>query len=244
MTDVTALTSVLSLMGPNARTLLGRVGAPETLDALGPERLRFATTREIDLGHARVRAARMSYVGGPGYELYVPVEMARHVYLALHAASEGLGLDGLGLVNAGYYALDAMRIEAGRRAWGAELGPDETPLEAGTMFAVKLAKREDFIGKPALMRAAPEPLRKKLVTVVVDDAERWLWGGETLLVDDEPVGELAAAGWSAVAGRCVGLGYLCGAPSAQPHAGTLLQLDLWGAAVEASAWDRWSPAQA
>jgi 4-methylaminobutanoate oxidase (formaldehyde-forming) len=36
-------------------------------------------TREIDLGLARVRAARMSYVGGPGFELYVPVEMARHV---------------------------------------------------------------------------------------------------------------------------------------------------------------------
>jgi glycine cleavage system aminomethyltransferase T len=34
----------------------------------------------IDLGFARVRAARMSYVGGPGFELYVPVEMARHVY--------------------------------------------------------------------------------------------------------------------------------------------------------------------
>ena len=68
----------------------------------------------------------MSYVGGPGFELYVPIEMARHVYLALHEAGADLGLR-----DAGYYALDALRIEAGRRAWGAELGPDETPFEAG-----------------------------------------------------------------------------------------------------------------
>ncbi|MEO8835818.1 MAG: FAD-dependent oxidoreductase, partial [Caldimonas sp.] len=71
-TDVTGLTAVLSLMGPNARALLGRVGAPGTFEALGPERIAFATTADIDVGHARVRVARMSYVGGPGYELYVP----------------------------------------------------------------------------------------------------------------------------------------------------------------------------
>src|SRR5664279_175462 len=44
LVDVTAMTAVLSLMGPNARTLLGSVGAPDTFAALGPERLRFATT--------------------------------------------------------------------------------------------------------------------------------------------------------------------------------------------------------
>ena len=53
----------------------------------------------------------MSYVGGPGWELYVPIEMARHVYLALHEAGSELGLR-----DAGYFAIDALRIEAGRRA--------------------------------------------------------------------------------------------------------------------------------
>ena len=114
LTDVSAMISVLSVMGPKARELLARVSP----DDLSPEGLKFSHTREIDLGHARVRAARMSYVGGPGYELYVPVEMARHVYLALTEAGADLGLR-----DAGYYALDALRIEAGRRAWGAELGP-------------------------------------------------------------------------------------------------------------------------
>ena len=241
LVDASGMTSVLSLMGPNARTLLGRVGARDTFDALGPAQLGFARTREIDLGHARVRAARMSYVGGPGYELYVPVEMARHVYLALHAAADGLGRAGAGLADAGYYALDALRIEAGRRAWGAELGPDETPFEAGAMFAVKLAKSADFIGRDALLRVQAEPLRKKLVVVVMATNDAYAWGGEAILLDGRPVGEISSAGWSAAADRCVGLGYLRGEAATRPHTGSALTIDLWGEAIAATAWDRWSP---
>jgi glycine cleavage system aminomethyltransferase T/glycine/D-amino acid oxidase-like deaminating enzyme len=237
LVDASAMTAVLSLMGPNARALLGRVGAADTFAALGPERLKFSATREIDLGHARVRAARMSYVGGPGYELYVPIEMARHVYLALHAAGEDLGL-----ADAGYYALDALRIEAGRRAWGAELGPDETPFEAGSMFAVRLDKQSDFIGRPALLALRDRPPAKKLVTIVFGSADAYAWGGESLLLDGAPVGEIASVGWSAAAGRCVGLGYLRGAAAATAHAGTPLSVDLWGEPHPAAAWDRWAPA--
>jgi 4-methylaminobutanoate oxidase (formaldehyde-forming) len=232
---VTSAWSIVSLMGPRAEPLLARLSRDDVSKAALP----FGATRTIDVGYARARAARMSYVGGPGYELYVPIEMARHVYLALHAASEGLGLDGGGLVDAGYFALDALRIEAGRRAWGAELGPDDTPFEAGAMFAVKLGKRDDFVGKAALLRLQAEPLRRKLVTVVLDSADRYAWAGESLSAAGAPVGEIASAGWSATAGRCVGLGYVRGALAAVDHAGTALAVDLWGEPVGASAWDSW-----
>ena len=178
----------------------------------------------------------MSYVGGPGVELYVPIEMARHVYLALHEAGADLGLK-----DAGYYAIDALRIEAGRRAWGAELGPDETPFEAGLAFAVKLDKPAEFIGKPALLKARGQPLRKKLVTVVLGSARHYAWGGEALLLDGEAVGELSSVGWSPRAGACVGLGYLRGDAAMRAHAGTALAVDLWGEPVAATAWDSWPP---
>jgi glycine cleavage system aminomethyltransferase T/glycine/D-amino acid oxidase-like deaminating enzyme len=232
LTDVSALWSVLSLMGPNARALLSRVSP----DDLTPAGLPFSHTKEIDLGHARVRAARMSYVGGPGYELYVPVEMARHVYLALHEAATGLGLR-----DAGYYALDALRIEAGRRAWGAELGPDETPFDAGLLAGVKLDRQADFIGRSALLTAQGQPLKKKLLTIVFDGPEPYAWGGETLSIDGQPVGELSSAGWSPKAGACVGLGYARGDAALRVHNGTPVLVDLWGEPVTASAWDRWPP---
>ena len=232
LTDVSAMFSVLSVMGPKARELLARVSP----DDLSPESLEFSHTREIDVGFARVRAARMSYVGGPGFELYVPIEMARHVYLALHEAGEELGL-----VDAGYYALDALRIEAGRRAWGAELGPDETPFEAGLSYAVKLDKAADFIGKAALLAAQGQPLRKKLVTVVLDSPLPYAWGGEALLVDGTPVGELSSVGWSPKANACVALAYVRGDVARRTFAGVPVEVDLWGEAVAATAWDVWPP---
>ncbi|MCZ4313361.1 FAD-dependent oxidoreductase [Comamonadaceae bacterium G21597-S1] len=219
LTDLSALYCTLSIMGPNADVLLARVSG----DAFGSDPLRFSWTRLIDLGFARVRAARMSYVGGPGYELYVPVEMTRHVYQALTDAGRDLGL-----TDAGYYALDALRIEMNRRAWGAEIGPDETPLEAGMMFAVQMDKAVPFIGQQALRQKQGEPLRKRLVRIVLDDPDDYAWGGETIVLDGAPVGELTSAGWSPKAGACVAMGYVRGAAAQRDHRGTAAQLEIWG----------------
>ncbi len=231
LSDVSNQWSVLSLMGLRAAELMARVSPDDVSSAA----LKFSHTREIDLGLARVHAARMSYVGGPGWELYVPVEMARHVYLALHEAGRDLGLR-----DAGYYAIDALRIEAGRRAWGAELGPDENPFEAGLAFAVKADKPGGFIGCEALLAAKSQPLRKKLVTFVLDDPARYAWGGEAITIDGETVGELSSAGWGFAAGRCMALGYVRGAAAGRVHEGTAVSVDLWGEAVAAQAFDRWA----
>ena len=230
LTDVSAMYSVLSVMGPKARELLALVSP----DDLSPGALKFSWTQEIDVGFARVRAARMSYVGGPGFELYTPVEMARHVYLALMEAGKVLGIR-----DAGYYALDALRVEQGRRAWGAELGPDETPWEAGLAFSVKLDKPADFIGKAALLKTQGLALRKKLVTVVFNTPEAFAWGGEAIVLGGQTVGEISSVGWSPLAGACVALGYVRGDSANQAHAGTPAQIELWGERVAVKLHDKW-----
>jgi len=230
LTDISAMYSVLSVMGPKARELLARVSP----DDLSPDALKFSWTKEIDVGFARVRAARMSYVGGPGFELYTPTEMARHVYLALMDAGRDLGL-----VDAGYYSLDALRIEQGRRAWGAELGPDETPWEAGLAFSVRLTKPSDFIGKAALLKAQGQPLRKKLVTLVFDAPDAYAWGGEGIVLGGVSVGDITSVGWSPLAGACVALGYVRGEAALQPHVATPAHIELWGERVAVTLHDRW-----
>ena len=235
LTDITAMYSVLSVMGPKARELLARVSP----DDLSPEGLKFSWSRVIDLGLARVRAARMAYVGGPGFELYVPVEMTRHVYQTLVEAGADLGLQ-----DAGYFALDALRIEMGRRAWGAEIGPDETPLEAGLMASVKLDKATPFLGQQALRKLQGQLLRKKLVMLVLDAPDVYLWGGESILLDGAPAGEISSAGWSLRAGACVALGYVRGAAAHVVHHGTPAQLELWGARLPVRLHDRWPQAPA
>jgi len=222
--DVTAQTCVLSLMGPRSNELMQRV-SPDDVSA---QTLRFAMTREMDLGFARVRVARMSYVGGPGYELYVPVEMTRHVYEVLQKAGADLGLR-----DAGYYALDALRIERLRRAWGAELGPDETPIEAGLLRGIAWDKPGGFIGQEALrqrLQAGTAPA-KKLVRLRCTDNSVYLWGGEPLLVQGHTIGEITSAGWGWEAGACVALAYVRGNWAARAIGQYQAHADLWGVSV-------------
>jgi 4-methylaminobutanoate oxidase (formaldehyde-forming) len=74
-----------------------------------------------------------------------------------------------GLRDAGYYTIDALRIEAGRRAWGPELSPDETPWEAGLAYAVKLDKAAHFVGRAALLRQQAAGVNKRLLMFTFDD---------------------------------------------------------------------------
>jgi glycine cleavage system aminomethyltransferase T len=113
---------------------------------------------------------------------------------------------GLGLADCGYYCLDALRIEAGRRALGAELGPDVDPYEAGLGFAVRPGKRRPFVGQESLNARSAQALRRSVLTFRCAAMEPWVWGGEPLLRDGVPVGELSSVGCSGEAGCMVGLG--------------------------------------
>jgi 4-methylaminobutanoate oxidase (formaldehyde-forming) len=144
----------------------------------------------------------MSYVGGPGYELYVPTEQCATLYDALCDAGAAFGLR-----DAGYYTIDALRVEAGRRAWGAELSPDETPLEAGLVYAVALGKPVDFIGRDALLGQQARGVTKRLVQFTLNDPSAFAWGGEPIVMDGRYVGELTSAGYSRKLGRIVAFGY-------------------------------------
>ena len=224
LSDVTTQTCVLSVMGPLSADLIGRISP----DDISNSALPLGLSREIDLGLARVRAARMSYVGGPGYELYVPVEMTRHVYLSLHQAGADLGLR-----DAGYYALDALRIERMRRAWGAELGPDETPVEAVMQRGLVVDKPGGFIGQAALLSrmTSPTPPAKKLVRLKCLDNQVYLWGGEPLTLDDQTIGEITSAGWGWEAGACVALAYVRGPWAARAIEQVEACADVWGRPV-------------
>ncbi|VVD93432.1 FAD-dependent oxidoreductase [Pandoraea aquatica] len=198
--DVTGQYAVLALMGPNSRALLQQVSKADFSNEAFP----FGTSREIDLGYAAVRATRLTYVGELGWELYVPVEFAVGVYETLHAAGEAFGLK-----DAGYYAIDSLRIEKGYRAWGRELTPDANPVEAGLTFACKLASDIAFTGRTAVELAKSKGVRRRLVSVALDGAsDKMLWGGEAVLRDGQPVGFISSAAFGHTIDAPVGLAYL------------------------------------
>ena len=203
--DVTSSYAVYGVMGPKSRELLTRL----TKTDLGDEAFGFGTSREIDLGFATVRATRITYVGELGWELYVPTEFAVGVYDELVAAGASLGL-----LNAGYYSIESMRLEKGYRAFGRELTPDYNPVEAGLLFACKLKTDVDFLGRAAVEKARAEGPVNKLVSLVCDDAAQMLWGGELVLRDGVAVGQVTSAAWGETLGASVALAYIA-APAGQ-----------------------------
>ena len=201
--DITAAYSVLGVMGPRSRDLLAGLTDAD----LSEEGFPFATSRLVSMGHATVRATRMTYVGELGWELMVPVEFAAGVHdLLLREGAD------LGVTNAGYYTIDSLRLEKGYRAFGRELTPDFTPVEAGLLFATALKGDKDFLGRDALEthrdRLAAGGPRRRLVSFVVEDDGPMLWGGELLLRDGRPAGQVTSAAWGETVGACVGLAYL------------------------------------
>ncbi|MBP9950777.1 MAG: FAD-dependent oxidoreductase, partial [Cypionkella sp.] len=108
LVDVTSGYAVLSLMGPKAREILQAVTRADVSNAAFP----FGTAQTIGIAGCPVRALRVTYVGELGWELHLPVEYASGVYAALAKAGQPHGLR-----NAGYRAIETMRLEKGYRAW-------------------------------------------------------------------------------------------------------------------------------
>ena len=196
--DVTASHSVLSLMGPRARDVLqGVTEAP-----LDREAFPFGTVREIRVAGCPVRALRITYVGELGWELHLPLEHAPAVYEALHAAGARHGLR-----NAGYRAIETLRLEKGYRAWGADIGPDHTPDEAGLGWAVKLDRDIDFRGRAAVEKQREDGVAKRLTTFTAAP-EVILSGRETIYRNGVRVGWLSSAGYGHTIARSIGMGYV------------------------------------
>lgn len=198
LVDVTGAFSVLSLMGPKARAILAEVTRADVSDAAFP----FGTVQTIGIAGAPVRALRVTYVGELGWELHCPVECAANVYAALHAAGAKHGL-----VNAGYRAIETLRLEKGYRAWAGDIGPDHTPDEAGLGWAVKLKKGIPFRGRDAVAAQRANGVKKMLATFTAAP-EVILYGRETICRDGVRVGWLSSGGYGHTLGRSIGLGYV------------------------------------
>ena len=199
LVDVTAGSSVLSLMGPRARDILARVcGDDLTNAAFG-----FGTARQISVANCPVLALRVTYVGELGWELHMPTDVAVTVYDALMAAGAEYGL-----ANAGYRAIETLRLEKGYRAWGADIGPDHTPVEAGLAWACKMKSGVPFRGRDAVAAQLTGGVKKRLAGFTVADPSVILLGRETIYRDGARVGWLSSGGFGHSIGMPIGYGYV------------------------------------
>jgi len=200
VTDATSGRAVINVCGPRSRELLQKVASQDVSNEGFP----FMQCRELTVGYAPARALRVTYIGELGYELHIPTEYALYVYETLWEAGKALGIK-----NAGYRAIESLRLEKGYRYWSADISGDYNPYEAGLGFAVKLSKG-DFIGRAALEKIKKEGVKRRLSAFTLEKAETMLYGSETLYCGDAIVGRVTSGGYGHTIGKCIAYGYLAG----------------------------------
>ena len=180
LADLTSAWTTLGLWGPRARDVMQAVSG----DDYSHPGFAFGTCREVEAGGLTVLASRISYVGELGWELYVPMEQGARLWDTLWEAGNSRGLVPVGI---GVYGTTG-RLEKGYRAYGNELTPDYTLVEAG--MARPKVKAHPFIGKDAYLAQRGAPAVAVLCTLTVDDHRsasgqlRYMLGGEPILSAD------------------------------------------------------------
>src|SRR5207302_8533460 len=104
------------------------------------------------------------------------------------------------LVGGGYKAVDSMRLEKGYRVWGADIGPEVDPYQAGLGFCVKLDKG-DFLGREALIEKGESPAKTRLACIVLDDPRSVALGSEPVRIDGAVTGRATSRGYGLSAER-------------------------------------------
>jgi 4-methylaminobutanoate oxidase (formaldehyde-forming) len=217
--DETDCLGCLGLWGPDSRRVLETVTDSDLSNAAFP----YMTGRQIQIKGAAVWAQRVSYVGELGWELYIDPGDCIRVWDALLEAGQKFEIQ-----TAGYKALDALRIEKGYLYWSGDISPEDNPLEAGLGLFVDLAKN-DFIGKPALVKIMEQGLKSRLMALTMDAGGN-LYGGESVRKNGRLVGRIRTGHYGYSIGKDIGLVYL---PLDLAAAGTELTVEVLGERVQA-----------
>ena len=179
------------------------------------------------------RAHRVTYVGELGWEIYIPTDMAAHVFETIWEAGQDLDLKLCGM-----HMMDSARIEKAFRHFGHDITDEDHVLEAGLGFAVKTAK-EEFVGRDAVLRKKEEGLNMRLVQFLLKDPEPLLFHHEPVVRDGEIVSYLTSGNYGHHLGGAVGLGYVpCKGESVDQLLASTYEIEIAGTRVKATASTR------
>lgn len=184
--------ALLALQGPEAAALLPSDGVD--LDRLGF----FGWTTGTVAGVDDVLISRTGYTGEDGFELFIPAEHVEQVWDALIEA---------GVTPAGLAARDVLRLEAGLRLHGNDMGPKVNPYEAGLGWVVKLQKG-DFMGRRVLAEIKQHGAARKLVGVRGEGRTIPRHGETVVDASGSTIGEVTSGTWSYLLKQGIGMALL------------------------------------
>jgi dimethylglycine dehydrogenase len=210
LTDHTTEFGTMIVTGPKSRALFEEIGTEADLN------LPWLSHQPATVAGQPCALARVSFAGELGWEVHCANEHQPAIFEAILAA---------GAKPFGMFALNALRIEKGYRAWKGDLSTDYSLFEGGLDRFVKLDKPQDFTGKAALLAEKQRGVQKRFVTLVVDAGEADAPYMSTLWHDGQIVGETTSGAWGYRVGASVALGMIR-ADLAEP--GTEIEVEIYG----------------
>jgi glycine cleavage system aminomethyltransferase T/glycine/D-amino acid oxidase-like deaminating enzyme len=203
LADVTGAEACFGLWGPHARDLLAPLTPCDLANAAFP----YLSMRLTTVGDVPVRATRVGFVGELGWELYCSTEYGAALWRTLVET---------GARPCGYRSIESLRLEKGYRVWGADIGPETTPDEAGLGFAVRPVggSAGEFVGHAALAASRAGGVARELRCLVLDDPRSVALGGEPVRLGEEITGHVTSGGYGYTVARSIAYAYL---PSDTPE---------------------------
>jgi glycine cleavage system aminomethyltransferase T/glycine/D-amino acid oxidase-like deaminating enzyme len=196
--DITSSLACIGLWGPASRQIL----QPLTTTDISNHAFPYMTAQELAVGSVPCLALRVTYVGELGWELYCPFEFGLRLWDTIWDAGRDHALSA-----GGYKAVDSLRLEKGYRVWGADIGPEVNPYEAGLGFTVKLDKG-DFIGRDALLKAREVQPTTRLACLLLDDAHSVALGSEPVRIGGDVSGRVTSGGFGYAVGKSIAYAYV------------------------------------
>lgn len=216
--------SLFALQGPKFSAVLNALGIPEgTL----PKRFHIGSASlNCDATTCPVLLCRTGYTGEDGVEIIVSNQQAPLLWQALMQAGQPVGLLPVGLA-----ARDTLRLEAAYPLHGHDISVNDTPLEAGLGWSVKLDKPVDFIGKAALLSQKQLGLPKKMYCLKFD-TKVIPRQHCAVLVNNMVVGEVTSGSISLSLGYPIAMAYITAGSVLQP--GDSVMVEIRGKKVQAT----------
>lgn len=217
LTDHTTEYSTLIVTGPKARDLFESLGTEADMTA------GWLSHQAAKVAGVECALARVSFAGELGWEIHAANANMPALYDAVLGA---------GAVPFGMFALNALRLEKGYRAWKGDLSTDYSMLEGGLDRFIKFDKPQEFPGKAALLAEKQAGVAKRFVTLTLDnpgpaDAPYM----STIWLGDEVAGETTSGGWGYRVDKSIALG-MVRADAAVP--GTKVAVDIYGERYDAT----------
>jgi len=187
------------IAGPNAPELLGRVVREDVSETA----FRFMDVRRMVVGMSDCMVQRVSYTGGPGFEIFSDPGNQRALYSVLSEAGADLGLRPFGM-----RAMMSLRLDRFFGSWGREFSPDYTPGETGMDRFIAWNKAGDWIGKAAASAEKATGPARRLCVFEVDALDADVVAYEPIWLDGEVVGFCTSGGYSHHAGKSIAMGFV------------------------------------